>query len=135
MAADPQGTGDVRLENNGGFASVRALFPRNYFSEAKHICIRVRGDGQRYQIRLRGGRQFDGIAFAKSFATEEGEWIDYKFKIDEFTPTFRGRKLSNIRDIRPDEIRQVTFMIADKQEGEFQLDFSAIRPCKAETFI
>ena len=127
--------GSVSLENNGGFASVRAVFPRNYFNRSKHVCIRVRGDGKRYQIRLRGGRQFDGIAFAKSFDTDAGEWQDYKFKIDEFVPTFRGRTLSNIRDIRPDEIRQVTFMIADKQTGDFQLDFSSIRPCQTESFI
>lgn len=127
--------GRVSLENNGGFASVRAVFPPDYFSEAKNICIRVRGDGKRYQLRLRGGRQFDGIAFAKSFDTVAGEWQDHKFSVDEFTPTFRGRKLSNVRDIRPDEIRQVTFMISDKQVGEFQLDFTTIRPCNSASFI
>ena len=125
----------LSLENNGGFASVRAMFPRDYFASAEHICIRVRGDGRKYQLRLRGARSFDGVAFAQSFDTEENEWLDYRFAIKDFIPTYRGRQLSGIRDIRPDEVRQVTFMLADKKSGEFKLDFTTIRPCKAESFI
>ena len=127
--------GTLSLENNGGFASVRAVFPRNYFTSADHVCIRVRGDGRRYQLRLRGARSFDGVAFATSFDTEENEWLDYKFAVKDFVPTYRGRQLRGIPDIRPDEIRQVTFMIADKKPGEFQLDFSSIRPCSSDSFI
>ena len=127
--------GNLSLENNGGFASIRAVFPREYFSEAEHVCIRVRGDGRKYQLRLRGGRSLDGIAFAQSFSTKANEWQEYSFKVSEFVPTFRGRTLRNVRDIRSDEIRQVTFMIADKREGSFQLDFSAIKPCIPKTLI
>lgn len=127
--------GNLSLENNGGFASIRAVFPRRYFAESDHVCIRVRGDGRKYQLRLRGGRGLDGVAFAQSFSTKPNEWLDYSFKVSDFVPTFRGRTLRNVRDIRSDEIRQVTFMIADKIEGEFQLDFSSIRPCSAKSFI
>ena len=127
--------GNLSLENNGGFASIRAVFPNQYFSEADHICIRVRGDGRKYQLRLRGGRSLDGIAFSQSFTTKTEQWQQYTFKISEFTPTFRGRTLSNVRDIRSDEIKQVTFMIADKREGSFQLDFTTIKPCVPKSLI
>lgn len=128
-------SGVLSLENNGGFASVRAIFPRNYFMNSQHICIRVKGDGQTYQLRLRGSRQFDGISFAKKFATNENEWATYKFALSEFEPTFRGRVIPNVRDIRNDEIRQVSFMITDKQEGPFRLDFTMIEPCNPEAFV
>jgi monofunctional biosynthetic peptidoglycan transglycosylase len=127
--------GQLSLENNGGFASVRAVFPSKHFAAAEHICIRVRGDGRRYQLRLRGGRSYDGVAFATSFETEENKWLDYRFAIKDFVPTWRGRQLSGIRDIRPHEVRQVTFMLADKKPGEFQLDFSVIRPCSDSNLI
>lgn len=127
--------GLLSLENNGGFASIRAVFPRKYFANSEHICIRVRGDGRKYQLRLRGGRQLDGIAFAQTFNTEPGKWLNYSFKVSEFVPTFRGRTLRNVRDIMSEEIRQVTFMIADKSEGEFQLDFTSINPCSPNATI
>ena len=46
-------TGDLSLENNGGFASVRAdVGPRDLSAHAG-LEIRVRGDGRTYQLRLR----------------------------------------------------------------------------------
>jgi len=61
--------------------------------------------------------------------------LNYSFKVSEFVPTFRGRTLRNVRDIMSEEIRQVTFMIADKSEGEFQLDFTSINPCNPNATI
>ncbi len=128
-------SGFLSLENNGGFASVRAIFPKKFFRTAEQICIRVRGDGRRYQLRLRAGGDLDGISFVQSFSTESDQWQDLKFNIAEFEPTFRGRQLDNIRNIRPEEVRQVAFMLADKNPGEFQLDFKSIRPCSASSFV
>jgi NADH dehydrogenase [ubiquinone] 1 alpha subcomplex assembly factor 1 len=47
--------GNLSLENNGGFASIRT-FPTDYnLSGFDGISIRVRGDGKKYQVRLQDG--------------------------------------------------------------------------------
>lgn len=45
--------GDVSLENNGGFASVR-IGPRLFMlGDDSGLAIRIRSDGKKYQIRVR----------------------------------------------------------------------------------
>ena len=46
-------TGDVSLENNGGFASVEARFDAVDLSSYDGIEITYRGDGQRYGFNMR----------------------------------------------------------------------------------
>ncbi len=48
-------SGQLRLENNGGFASMRSSSGVPNMAKANTIVIRVRGDGRRYQLRLRRG--------------------------------------------------------------------------------
>ena len=64
-------SGELSLENNGGFASVRALVGRQDLSSFEGLEIRVRGDGRRYQLRLRMDDRFDGIA-DRANATRRG---------------------------------------------------------------
>ena len=46
-------SGNVSLENNGGFASVRSL-PRDWgTAAAREFVLRVRGDGKRYRFNVR----------------------------------------------------------------------------------
>ena len=128
-----QFTGRVSLENNGGFASVRGLFPDRLFSQAPKICIQVKGDGQDYQLRLRTNRYMDGVAYVQPFSTKKDEWQEISFNLDEFKPTWRGRQVRNYEPLKPEEIKQVTFMIANKQTGPFELNIKSVRPCTQTT--
>ncbi|NNE10324.1 MAG: CIA30 family protein [Gemmatimonadetes bacterium] len=120
--------GDLSLENNGGFASVRYLFkePRN-LAQATGIEVRVRGDGRTYQLRLRDDDRFDGAAFRASFETKKGEWTVVRIPFEEFVPTFRGRTLTNVPPLDREKIRQVGLMLADKNPGPFSLEIDWIR--------
>ena len=123
---DPSGfavfSGSVSLENNGGFASVRLPVPTGAMADAVHVVLRVRGDGSRYQARLRAGRRYDGVAFAASFDTPAGEWITVRLPIDAFEPTFRGYRPPGVGALDPADVGQVGIMITDKQTGPFRLD-------------
>jgi hypothetical protein len=55
--------GQVSLENNGGFASVRSQPGNDDLSKTRGLLLRVRGDGKSYSFRLRTTEAFDGISY------------------------------------------------------------------------
>lgn len=119
-------SGTVSLENNGGFASVRLPIPAGAMTGATHLVLRVRGDGQRYQARLRAGRRYDGIAFAAGFGTSAGEWVTVEVPLDGFQPTFRGYRPRGVGPLDPAEVGQVGIMLTDKQAGPFRLEIETV---------
>lgn len=49
-------SGKVSLENNGGFASVRCVTGIVKVQPKGKVILRLKGDGKRYQFRLRANR-------------------------------------------------------------------------------
>jgi monofunctional biosynthetic peptidoglycan transglycosylase len=131
MRRTDQGTGVfagiLSLENNGGFASVRAVVGRHDLSAYRGLEVRVRGDGRSYQLRLRTDDGFDGIAYASTFETRDGEWTTTRIPFDRFLPTFRGRTLTDVPPLDTARIHQVAFMLADKNPGPFSLEIDVVR--------
>lgn len=117
--------GRLSLENNGGFASVRTPIPIGSLARARSIRMRVRGDGQRYQLRLRRGRAWDGVSFTSAFEPLAGEWEEIELPLDTFTPTFRGYR-PRVAPLDPAEVGQLGIMLTDKQVGEFALEIAWI---------
>ena len=111
--------GQLSLQNNGGFSSARRLASED-FSKSKGIRLTVKGDGRSYQMRLRQGMSFDGIAWRREFSTDGSVQI-FEFTFEEFEPVFRGRLVRNAGDISPALISQIGFLIADKNEEPFSL--------------
>ncbi len=120
-------TGQLSLENNGGFASVRALLKSRDFSSANGLEIRVRGDGREYQLRLRTDEGMDGVAYRAMFNTLDGVWATIQIPFGEFLPTFRGRILSEAESLDTADIAQVGLLLADKQPGDFSLEIDFVR--------
>jgi hypothetical protein len=123
---DPAGigifAGEVSLENNGGFASVRAATGPRDLSASKGLRIRVRGDGRTYRLRLHNNAGMDGIAYQAGFDTRSGEWQTVTLPFAAFQPTFRGRVPPNAPPLDTRQIEQVGLMIADGQAGPFTLE-------------
>lgn len=118
--------GTLSLENNGGFASVRGVVEEGAIEGAATLVVRVRGDGKRYQLRLRMGRSFDGVAYVADFETERGEWTTVSIPLRAFEPSFRGYRPRNAPPLDPGEVRQIGLMLTDKQEGAFRIDIGWI---------
>jgi NADH dehydrogenase [ubiquinone] 1 alpha subcomplex assembly factor 1 len=49
-------TGVVSTENNGGFAMVRLPLNINLSDDLKNIVLHVKGDGKKYQLRMKSNR-------------------------------------------------------------------------------
>lgn len=118
--------GELSLENNGGFASVRTALPKGALAGASSILVRVRGDGKRYQVRLRPGTRLDGIAYAATFETTAGQWITAELALDDFEPTFRGYRPPNAGPLDPAQVGQLGIMLTDEQVGPFRLEIEWI---------
>ncbi len=120
--------GNLSLENNGGFASVRTMPFDFRYKEVKAFKIRVRGDGQTYQLRFRTNDRWDGVSYRADFSTKKNEWVEVVMPIEDFKPTFRGRIVRDAPPLAPEKIRQAGFMISDKQDGSFELEIASVIP-------
>jgi len=119
-------SGNLSLANNGGFASVRTL-PRDLpLASRTGLVLRVRGDGRTYQVRLRLDDRFDGIAWRFRFPTAAGAWTTVTVPFEACEPVWRGRRVPGQGRLDPARVRQLGFMLADKQEGAFRLEIARI---------
>ncbi|MDZ7853228.1 MAG: CIA30 family protein [Halomonas sp.] len=115
-------SGEISLENNGGFASVRREPEAFDLSDHEGLALHVRGDGRRYQLRLRTDQLFDDGAYRALFQPPAGEWQRIALAWREFEAVFRGRRLEDAPPLDPGAIQQVGFLIADKRPGPFRLE-------------
>ena len=119
--------GILSLDNNGGFASVRRVGPLVLESGDNPISLEVNGDGRQYQLRLRTDKGFDGMAYVATFSSESDVWQTLAFTEKDFVAQFRGRKVNRAPALLFTDVRQIGFMLADKQPGSFQLAIGGIR--------
>ena len=118
--------GHLSLRNNGGFASVRTRPRELGLAGRTGLVLRVRGDGRTYQLRLRQDDQFDGVAWRFQFPTTAGAWSVITVPFEACEPVWRGRRVAGAGPVDPARVRQVGFMLADKQEGDFQLEVARV---------
>ncbi len=122
--------GEVSLENNGGFASVRRVISPE-FNNGGIIRLVVKGDGRRYQFRLKTHHLYEGAAYVAEFTTKHNKWQQIQFSEKDFTPRYRGRYVSGAPKLKFGDARQVGLLIADKVAGKFKLQVKAIEVLQA----
>ena len=116
--------GTLSLENNGGFASVRARGGNLALKQDDVIVARIRGDGREYNINLYSQR--NRYSYRQSFKTKEGEWIEVEFPLDKFSATWRGQRFPNEK-LDPTTLTGLGFLLGDKKPGPFKLEVEWIK--------
>jgi NADH dehydrogenase [ubiquinone] 1 alpha subcomplex assembly factor 1 len=119
--------GTVRLENNGGFASVRFTAVHKNLMGFTAFILRVRGDGHRYKFGVRTTPGFDTPLYQCSFTTKPGGWEEHRLALGDFIPTFRGQVLTDVPPLNPAKVSSVGFLISDNQAGPFRLEIAWIK--------
>lgn len=125
-------SGTLSPDNNGGFASLRALVEATELNDYSGVVIKARGDGNLYNIRFRTNQNYDGAAYQAKFKSEKEEWKEFKIPFNDFKPTFRGRFVPNQPELKSENIRQAGILIADEQWGKFELNVQWIKFYKEE---
>jgi len=115
--------GKVSLENNGGFSSIRHRFEQKQVAAYSKIVIRLKGDGKRYQFRVKPSI-YDRHAYISYFETT-GDWQTIELSLAEMYPTFRGRKL-DMPNFSSQLMEEIAFLIANKKNETFRLELDRI---------
>lgn len=113
--------GELSLENNGGFSSVKRSIesPVHEIDSAELVFI---GDGRTYQLRLTTSKDGNRVQYKHDFDTIKGEQLNKIFHFNDFQAVFRGSLLSDAPELKARDIKQIGFLIADKQPSLFELN-------------
>ena len=110
--------GSISLRNNGGFSSVRYNFDKKLIKTFTKIAIKVKGDGKKYQIRIKSNST-DYYSYTANFLTN-GEWEEIEIPLANMSPTYRGRALDK-PNFSNTYFEQISLFIGNKKEENFKL--------------
>lgn len=113
--------GEVSLDNNGGFASVRTPFLDLGCADTTAYVLTVWGDGHTYKLNMRTDTGFDGLSYQAAFTPAPGLWTRTVLPVADFEPRYRGCTVQGAPRLHPEAVRQVGLLISDKQAGAFRL--------------
>ena len=116
--------GNVSLENNGGFASVRHGLKKGVLKGVKTFKIVIKGDGNIYKLRFR--QQNRRAAYSSDFRSKDGEWIEVEIQVKNLIPSWRGYYYNDYPEIDLEKINSLGIQISDKQEGSFELEIKSV---------
>jgi len=120
--------GELSLESNGGFVSIRARLPRQALADAKAVKIALRGDPRTWDVTL---RRSDVPLRAGSYRVKvpvAPDGIEVVLPLADFRPTSFGRAVSGAPalDSELDRIVELGFLLADKNPGPFELEVVSV---------
>ena len=126
-------SGELSLENNGGFSQIRTAVPEGTFEGATGLLLRVKGDGRTYQCDIRSSRlRLMAGGYQSTFPTRSGEWTEVEIPFDRCVANSFGQRLRNAPALDPASIESVGITLADKKEGQFAIEVDWIRPMGKE---
>jgi len=115
--------GEVSLENNGGFSSLRYRFEEINCTKFSKVILRIKGDGKNYQFRIKN-KYSNYYSYISTFSTS-GNWESIEINLKEMYPAFRGRKL-DMANFSSETIEEIAILIGNKKPQNFQLEIDKI---------
>lgn len=122
-------SGNISLDNNGGFASTRGPLDPDIGRKAagaRSFGVHAEGDGKTYLLKVRDSAQ--PWSYVQRFTTEAGAVRTYDLPVVRFEPV--GMRLEPAPDapqtLDPSTIDQVAVYILDKQQGPFRIIIDGI---------
>ena len=115
--------GTVRLDNGGGFASVKADLPKPVdASRFTGIELLALGDGKTYKIGLRNSIDRRSIVYQHSFTPGSDQWCRAQLAFSDFKPTWRGRAVTDAEPLDIHNLMSVSLFVSGRQVGPFRLE-------------
>ena len=124
-------TGDLSLENNGGFASIRMKPSALGLSGMSALVVKARGDGRTYWVDLRVTNQMNASSYRAYLPTTAGEWQETRIPFADFKLQAFGRELP-VKPLSVAAVTSVGFTLADKKAGPFALEIGAVNASGGE---
>ena len=116
-------TGNVSLKNNGGFVSLRSALGDYDLSSYNHCEIRFKSDTDReFEVLIEKDTPFYLPKFRAKFGAANKEWQTVTISLQDFEISRMGNTIQvGIDPERLKGIQRIGFILADKQEGRFNL--------------
>ena len=73
------------------------------------------------------GSYLKNIEYSSDFQTKKDEWIDVIIPVKNFKPYLYGFRSRISPKLKPQRINSMGFLIADKQEGNFNLEIMYVK--------
>jgi len=118
--------GNLSLENNGGFSSIRSPQRKEGFGGFTGLALRIRGDGRQYYVNLHTTSRMTAGAWRATLPSVRGQWKEARIPFSSFAWTLFGRRVPAAA-LNPAAIRSIGFTIADKKAGPFKLEVDWIK--------
>ena len=119
--------GSVSLDNNGGFASLRSPVKNYNFQGFSGVEIRMKTEGKLYSISMKETSYFSGYFYTASFETKKDEWMVFKIPFGNFKLFYFGKETDSAKKIPLDNIKEISLLIGEKQEGSFETEIDYIK--------
>ena len=114
-------SGNLSLDNNGGFASAEFKLVRPINSiNSTALQLNAVADGRIYQLRLKTPFIPQGIAYVAEFTTQQS-LQSYLFSLDMFSGRYRGNPVVNLPPLSFADVTHISIMLADKTAGPFHI--------------
>lgn len=115
--------GNVSLQNNGGFVSLRSPMGKYDLSAYNYCEIRFRSDTSRkFEILIEKDTPFYLPKFRAKFGASSKDWETITIPLRDLEISKMGSTIQQgIDPVRLQDIQRIGFILADKQEGSFQL--------------
>ena len=121
-------SGDVSLENDGGFAQI--LYDKDIpdLSEFDGVEVQVKGDGKTYDVRMESDPK--QAAYSHSF-TAEKEWHTVRLPFENFEASHNGESVPDAPALDLADLKTIGLLIGDGQEGKFEIFVKGISGYKS----
>ena len=122
MGTDAAGNGlfegNVWLDNNGGFTSIRYDAGKTQLQGHTKFIIVLKGDGKTYQFRVKTNKG-DYYSYVYSFETS-GNWQTIEIQFSDMLPSFRGQNL-NMPNFPGAYMEEIGLLIGNKKVEDFKM--------------
>ena len=125
-------SGNISLDNNGGFSSVYRPTPP-LAKDLDTIAIDMLGDGYVYQFRVAIAVNGYRLAYKHEFETVKGQRQVINLPLKDFEATFRGRIIQGAPQLRSEQLKQLGLLITNKKEHAFSLTLYHIKLFNSRT--
>ena len=120
--------GQTRLENNGGFASVRAPWSHTDLRAMEKVVIRCRGNGGPFKLTLETSERW-WMPYAYASFSPSKEWQDVTLTAKDFS--WSQAQMGDLRSVTPSkewsDILRVGLMKYDGTAQPFELEVQSLR--------
>lgn len=120
-------SGNLSLENRGGFTSIRTRPEDLNLDGYDTIALRLKGDGRMYYINLMNSSRSAASSYRAPIKTKKDNWQEVRISFKDFVYTSFGRNVAGIAPLRAKDVQSLGVTLADKKEGPFRLELSWIR--------